>query len=109
MHATKQPSYPKGDYRAGIGLCFDRAAQYFLVPSCCVCCLPVKVLSGSSRLIGQTFTLCMRVARDLAEALLNLSSYVAGGAFYAVLIHDRLLHSAVNLAQSNKVRPVEHA
>jgi hypothetical protein len=87
MHATKQPSYPKGDYRAGIGLCFDRAAEYFLEPSCCVCCLPVKVLSGSSRLIGQTFGLCLRVAGDFAPALLDLSPNVAGGAFYAVIIH----------------------
>jgi hypothetical protein len=48
-------------------------------------------LSGPGRMIGQAFSLRPGVARDLAEALLNLSSHVAGGAFHAILIHGRTL------------------
>ena len=49
------------------------------------------------------FTMLAPVVRDLAEPFLNFAANVAGGAFYAVLIHGRFLHSAVNLPRSTKV------
>ena len=52
MHATKQPSYSEGDYGAGIGLCFDRAAQYFLETTRSIRRLSINVLDSPGRLIG---------------------------------------------------------
>ena len=103
VHATKQPAYSKGDQGARIRLCFNGPAQYFLEATRCVCCLPIKILSSPGRLISQALCSSLRATRDLAEPFLNFAANVAGGAFYAVLIHGRFLHSAVNLPRSTKV------
>src|ERR1700719_4363620 len=100
MHATEQPSYSERDEGAGIRLGFDRVAQRFLEAACRltrgVCRLSIKILSGAGGLIRQALSLRSRIAGHLAESFLSLTAQITSGAFYAVLIHGRLLHLAVN-------------
>jgi hypothetical protein len=92
MHTAKQPSYPECDEGSRIRLGFDCVAKCFLKASGSLARrirrLTIKILGGAGGLIA--FSLVSRIARELAETLSNLAK-IAGGAFYAVLIHGRSL------------------
>ena len=107
MHATEQPSHSECDEGAGIRLGFDRVAQRFLEATCSlthsVCRLSIEVLSGTCGLIRYAFSLRSRIAGHLAKSFLSLTAQITSGAFYAVLIHGRLLRLAVKPPQSTMV------